>query len=89
MTLAEIVASGINPALALLPPKMDTPEARIMLLAIGLQEFSHAVRHYYGEVALLGRSRYRQKNTQAGDLGELRRDPPARAARSPDGTSQP
>ncbi len=43
MTLAEIIAAGINPALALLPVKMDTPEARIMLLAIGLQEsrFEH------------------------------------------------
>ncbi|WP_286899870.1 hypothetical protein [Achromobacter sp. UBA2119] len=38
MTLSEIIAAGINPALALLPASMDTPEARIMLLAIGLQE---------------------------------------------------
>ena len=43
MTLSEIIAAGINPALALLPAGMDTPEARIMLLAIGLQEsrFEH------------------------------------------------
>lgn len=43
MTLSEIIAAGINPALALLPASMDTPEARIMLLAIGLQEsrFEH------------------------------------------------
>lgn len=43
MTLSEIVVSGINPALALLPANMDTSEARIMLLAIGLQEsrFEH------------------------------------------------
>jgi hypothetical protein len=38
LTLAEITARGIDPALRLLPPKMDTPEARVMLLAIGLQE---------------------------------------------------
>lgn len=38
MTLSEITKAGINPALALLPSKMDTPAARIMLLAIGLQE---------------------------------------------------
>jgi hypothetical protein len=38
MTLSEIVASGLDPALALLPASMDTPAARIMLLAIGLQE---------------------------------------------------
>ncbi|WP_312538257.1 hypothetical protein [Achromobacter mucicolens] len=43
MTLSEIIAAGIDPALALLPARMDTAEARIMLLAIGLQEsrFEH------------------------------------------------
>lgn len=43
MTLSEIIAAGIDPALALLPAKMDTPEARLLLLAIGLQEsrFEH------------------------------------------------
>lgn len=43
MTPSEIIKTAINPALALLPGKMDTPEARIMLLAIGLQEsrFEH------------------------------------------------
>lgn len=43
MTLSEIIKTAINPALALLPAKMDTPEARILLLAIGLQEsrFEH------------------------------------------------
>lgn len=38
MTLDEISARAIGPALALLPSAMDTPRARIMLLAIGLQE---------------------------------------------------
>jgi len=38
MTLSEIIKTGIDPALALLPAKMDSREARIMLLAIGLQE---------------------------------------------------
>ena len=38
MTLDEIARKGIDPALALLPDPMDTPRARIMLLAIGLQE---------------------------------------------------
>lgn len=38
MTLSEIIKTGIDPALALLPTKMDTPTARVMLLAIGLQE---------------------------------------------------
>lgn len=38
MNLSEIIKTGIEPALALLPAKMDTPAARVMLLAIGLQE---------------------------------------------------
>jgi hypothetical protein len=43
MTFEMIVKTGINPALQLLPKSMDTPEARVMLLAIGLQEsrFKH------------------------------------------------
>jgi hypothetical protein len=38
LTLAEITERGIDPALKLLPEKMDSPEARVMLLTIGLQE---------------------------------------------------
>jgi len=38
LRLANIVETAINPALALLPAKMDTPQARIQLLATGLQE---------------------------------------------------
>lgn len=44
MTLDEITRTGIDPALQLLPAKMDTPEARVMLLAIGLQESRFAYR---------------------------------------------
>jgi hypothetical protein len=36
--LQAVLREAIEPALALLPPKMDTPAARVMLLAIGLQE---------------------------------------------------
>lgn len=36
--LANTIANAINPGLSLLPMAMDTPEARVMLLAIGLQE---------------------------------------------------
>jgi hypothetical protein len=36
--LDSITKTAIDPALALLPARMDSPEARIMLLAIGLQE---------------------------------------------------
>lgn len=38
MTLGEITVAGINPAFALLPTPMGGIEARVMLLAIGLQE---------------------------------------------------
>lgn len=43
MNLADVLRLAIEPAMALLPGKMDTPEARVMLLAIGLQEsrFQH------------------------------------------------
>lgn len=43
MDLTVIVERAINPALALLPARMDTSAARVMLLAIGLQEsrFEH------------------------------------------------
>lgn len=36
--LDAITHEAIDPALALLPPKMDTPASRVMMLAIGLQE---------------------------------------------------
>jgi hypothetical protein len=36
--LDAILRSAINPALSLLPAKMDSDAARVMLLAIGLQE---------------------------------------------------
>ena len=38
MALSTIIDTALTPALALLPPAMDTREARCMLLAIGLQE---------------------------------------------------
>lgn len=43
MQLNEIMRSAILPALAILPSAMDTPQARVELLAIGLQEsgFQH------------------------------------------------
>lgn len=42
--LGTILREAITPALALLPPKMDTKEARVMLLAIGLQESEFMTR---------------------------------------------
>lgn len=43
MDLKTMLDTAITPALALLPARMDTAEARVMLLAIGLQEsrFTH------------------------------------------------
>lgn len=38
MTLSEIRRSAIDPALLLLPAEMSSPQAEVMLLAIGLQE---------------------------------------------------
>ena len=43
MDLKTMINTAITPALVLLPARMDTAEARVMLLAIGLQEsrFTH------------------------------------------------
>lgn len=43
MTLDQITKTGISPAMALLPIGLDSAKARVMLLAIGLQEsrFEH------------------------------------------------
>lgn len=43
MDLRTVVKQAIDPALRMLPASMDSPEARVMLLAIGLQEsrFEH------------------------------------------------
>ena len=43
MTLDEITKKAITPALKLLPSNLDTKEARVLLLTIGLQEsrFEH------------------------------------------------
>lgn len=48
MTLETIVSDAIAPALALLPAGMDTPAARVMLLAIGLQESRFVHRRQIG-----------------------------------------
>jgi hypothetical protein len=48
MDLKEITSTAISPALALLPAAMDTPQARCMLLAIGLQESRFVHRRQIG-----------------------------------------
>ncbi|CUJ21462.1 hypothetical protein [Achromobacter xylosoxidans] len=48
MDLKVIVGTAISPALSLLPGTMDTPAARVMLLAIGLQESRFVHRRQIG-----------------------------------------
>lgn len=48
MTLKEIIADAVDPALAQLPTKMDTAAARVLLLAIGLQESRFVHRRQIG-----------------------------------------
>lgn len=48
MDLKTIIQTAVNPALALLPLKMDTPAARLLLLAIGLQESRFLYRRQLG-----------------------------------------
>lgn len=48
MQLDEVLRKAIDPALALLPEKMDTPRARLMMLCIGLQESRFTSRQQIG-----------------------------------------
>lgn len=48
MELKQIISSAVAPGLALLPQRMDTPAARVMLLAIGLQESRFMHRQQIG-----------------------------------------
>lgn len=52
MELRTIAETAVKPALALLPARMDTLEARVMLMAIGLQESRFEFRHQVGGPAL-------------------------------------
>lgn len=48
MNLSAIIKAGIEPALALLPAKMGSAAARVMLLAIGMQESRFVHRRQIG-----------------------------------------
>ena len=48
MELNDVLARAIVPALQLLPKRMDSEKARIMLVAIGLQESRFQHRHQIG-----------------------------------------
>jgi hypothetical protein len=49
LSLQTIVEQAIAPALALLPPHMDSAQARVMLLACGLQESRFLYRRQLGD----------------------------------------
>jgi hypothetical protein len=53
MTLDQITRTGIDPAMKLLPELMDSPRARVVMLAIGLQEsrFEHRFQVISGTTA--------------------------------------
>ena len=59
MTLDQITKGGINAALNLLPANMDTQQARVMLLTIGLQEsrFEHRYQIVQGKPGSKGPAR--------------------------------
>lgn len=44
-TAADVLKTAIIPALGLLPKHLDTPQARVLLMAIGLQESRFKHRH--------------------------------------------
>ncbi|RAS11261.1 hypothetical protein [Cupriavidus alkaliphilus] len=48
MELRDALRFSIEPALAILPPGMDSPQARVMLLAIGMQESHFEYRRQMG-----------------------------------------
>lgn len=48
MTLSDVISTAVAPALAILPQQMDTPEARVMLLTMGLQESRFTWRQQMG-----------------------------------------
>lgn len=49
IVLDALLRSAINPALAMLPPRMDSDKARVMLLAITLQEADGIYRIQHGD----------------------------------------
>lgn len=82
MTLQVILNSVIVPSLAAMPPSMDTPEARAMLLAIGLQEsrFKERIQIINGERNGPARG-YWQFERMGGVHGVLNHDASKRLAR--------
>lgn len=80
--LDDIIRSAINPAMALLPSKMDSDEARVEMLAIGLQEseFKHRVQVLNGGGRGAARS-FWQMERGGGVIGVLTHPSSRRLAR--------
>lgn len=59
MNLQEITSTGIDPAMGMLPTRMDSLAARVMLLSIGLQEsrFEHRYQIVQGRPGAKGPAR--------------------------------
>jgi hypothetical protein len=74
MTLDDITKRGIDPAFLLLPVAMDSPQARVMMLAIGLQEsrFVYRFQKVAGNPYIKGPAKsYWQMERGGGVLGVL------------------
>lgn len=70
--LDSILHDAVNPGLALLPPKMDTKETRVQMLAIGLQESEFMTRVQRTNSGKPGPARsYWQMERGGGVLGVL------------------
>ncbi|WP_441228003.1 hypothetical protein AB7813_08330 [Tardiphaga sp. 20_F10_N6_6] len=86
MELKDVLANAVNPALALLPDAMNSAKARVMLLAIGLQESAFRERVQVGGPAhgfwqfekaggVRGVMNYRTTNGIASDICALHHVP--------------
>ena len=76
--MTTIPHKDIDAALALLPPKMDSVEARVLLLAIALQESGFKSRRQYGNGPARG---YWQFEAAGGVIGVLAHHSTASRAR--------
>jgi hypothetical protein len=84
IVLAGVLHSAINPALLMLPRAMDTDAARVMLLAIGLQEsrFQYRFQKIVGRPYLKGPARgFWQFERPGGVVGVMDHDATKRHAK--------
>lgn len=67
MTPELFLAIGVRPALALLPPKMDTAEARALIISIALQESRLTERRQRDPGTARGYTQFEKGTTQGID----------------------